>query len=893
MTLCNMTAHRAGRVDEQRKRQRKRAVNPALLLLTFCMLSAVCHWPRVLGAFSADLFDRDPGQSTRSAAGSPRAIGNGTDLGQQRQTLGPTRCAWHHANVARVSHCILLPGSKRHSCQAEWAHANDKSSRSRMANTGTLLTRRNQHLSWSDSGARENLYDTHDASASSKQHSNTKTTTLHDLEGWEATVDLNLSQFGPLNTTNGPHYACDTHPMKKTAHGHTLRCPAQAVNTWDNPGRALEHLHWPQTTSLSQLHTNHLLNQRHHTMGSSPSRVLGTSVPSETIEQVLNEGYDKDPHTRILINSHPIDANIAAVIKAGAGALDEDLTMPAEAEEGLFAGARFLNSDNGEATNQHYKPLSDGLGAMLLCVGGCPTRLLRASGPNAKAEHTWNIHLSAAGPTAPGRGRGREAAAGRSPDLQALSGSLGRELKQRGAIDVQVTRKQHGYGNTPNAIGGHLGEATRTIAGFAHSRNRPHGPALTRWPTYPQTHQQVTVGTPKEEAGGHSVTITAYGRDRTLAAAVLQLVGSRPASLFHQDNPLHGAVLNFRALHGNTITDGDTQVLVVMREVEGAEADYQTVNMLKRAGEATVRKLLSSKSRKGHRAAQHPSEKGWPGSTPPITQSNHHTAATLASTRPPQHSRPNAPPNSHRTADSNTTLNSPTLPARRQLTSSAARPPTMQLAHHDQTPVPPPLPTPPTGAQTLGDLRRRLLNYHGSILWSILSCSVRAYGKSAAEQQNLRQGHCPAPLFKYVVALNFNTGHQAKVLQLARHIMLGVRSETTVLMSALPFPPPAAELRAEDTHIVLLRNETFAAAVRPSELLQVLQALRTRVSEGAQIQPGIATSNNMPNRTNMRTPAPPHRNQPHELNTPTPSATTNRPIPSPPPLPASPHHTGS
>eukprot|EP00198_Chlamydomonas_reinhardtii_P001842 XP_001691178.1 predicted protein [Chlamydomonas reinhardtii] len=410
-------------------------------------------------------------------------------------------------------------------------------------------------------------------------------------------------------------------------------------------------------------------------MGSSPSRVLGTSVPSETIEQVLNEGYDKDPHTRILINSHPIDANIAAVIKAGAGALDEDLTMPAEAEEGLFAGARFLNSDNGEATNQHYKPLSDGLGAMLLCVGGCPTRLLRASGPNAKAEHTWNIHLSAAGPTAPGRGRGREAAAGRSPDLQALSGSLGRELKQRGAIDVQVT-----------------------------------------------------VGTPKEEAGGHSVTITAYGRDRTLAAAVLQLVGSRPASLFHQDNPLHGAVLNFRALHGNTITDGDTQVLVVMREVEGAEADYQTVNMLKRAGEATVRKLLSS-------------------------------------------------------------------------------------------------------AQTLGDLRRRLLNYHGSILWSILSCSVRAYGKSAAEQQNLRQGHCPAPLFKYVVALNFNTGHQAKVLQLARHIMLGVRSETTVLMSALPFPPPAAELRAEDTHIVLLRNETFAAAVRPSELLQVLQALRTRAAE--------------------------------------------------------------
>ncbi|KAG2424683.1 hypothetical protein HXX76_014259 [Chlamydomonas incerta] len=236
------------------------------------------------------------------------------------------------------------------------------------------------------------------------------------------------------------------------------------------------------------------------------------------------------------------------------------------------------------------------------------------------------------------------------------------------------------------------------------------------------------VSTPREEAGGHTVTITAYGRDRTLAAAVLQLIGSRPASLFQRDHPLHGAVLNFRTQPGNSIMEGDTQVLVVMREVEGADADYQTMNMLKRAGEASVRKLLGS-------------------------------------------------------------------------------------------------------ALTLGDLRRRLLNYHGSILWSMLSCSVRIYGKSTAEQQNLRQGHCPAPLFKYVMALNFSTGHQAEVLHLARHVMLGVRNETVVLMSALPFPPPAAELRAEDTHVVLLRNETFATAVRPTELLQVLQALRTRAAE--------------------------------------------------------------
>ncbi|KAG2423076.1 hypothetical protein HYH02_015370 [Chlamydomonas schloesseri] len=136
-----------------------------------------------------------------------------------------------------------------------------------------------------------------------------------------------------------------------------------------------------------------------------------------------------------------------------------------------------------------------------------------------------------------GRGRGASGATtGRGPDLNTIAISLTAALKAYGATDVQVTT--------------HPGDMERPP------------------------------------------TLLARGRDRTLALAVLQLVAARPGNLFPQNQPLHRATLDFRALPNFAVREGDAQVLATVRGVEGPEEAYQTINTLRHAGAATLRKLL-------------------------------------------------------------------------------------------------------------------------------------------------------------------------------------------------------------------------------------------------------------------------------------------------------------
>ncbi|KAG2424620.1 hypothetical protein HXX76_014345 [Chlamydomonas incerta] len=400
--------------------------------------------------------------------------------------------------------------------------------------------------------------------------------------------------------------------------------------------------------------------------------------------KLFRAAQEELPNVRYFDNDHELEAYTVNVNQTMAPGLEDPLNLSDNAKQGLIQGINFLDplskrSGTAAALPQGLMPLHQGLSTLILCATGAPQRLLRGSGPSARAELSWTVplanttsHAPQMGRTGPGRGRvSADAHAG--PDLGRIRDALENALKSFGAADVQVT-----------------------------------------------------VSTPDNtKPGARSATISASGHDRTLASATLQLVAARPATLFSRDQPANAATVSFRAFPGNPSTLTDTPILVVMRQIDGDGEDHQTINMLRRAGEATLRQLLG------------------------------------------------------------------------------------EPADYEE-------------------LEASMRSYVGSVLWSLLNCSVRSYGRTDAERANLQQAYCPTPLYKYVVTLTYSTPFQAAVLQQARHIILGVRGESLVAQTALPFTAPAVSL--DDTYVVLLRSGRFSSKIDSAALQQLLGALQQRAA---------------------------------------------------------------